>query len=77
MATEKDACHVNLVYVRLTPVMPIKLRNDPHPSDKPTASKIPIPIAKSKAVDTEDSCFLSTIPIGLPLVLSSWMPFSV
>jgi hypothetical protein len=42
---------MNLVYLKLTTVMPIKLRNDPHPRDKATASKIPIPIANSKAVD--------------------------
>lgn len=60
--------------------MPIIFRNNPDPKDKATASKIPIPTDNSKAVDTEDSCFLSVTPSvrsGLPLVMSPRQPFSV
>lgn len=51
--------------------MPIKSRNFPDPKYKAKASIMPIPAANSKAVDTEDNCFLSA---GLPLVLSSREP---
>lgn len=52
---------------------PIKLRKTPDPSHKATASNKPMPIAKVKAVDTEDNCFLlSLVSKGLVLSISSW-----
>lgn len=63
---------------KLTDDIPIKSRNFPDPKYKAKASIIPIPTAKSKAVDTEASCFLSGTPLnGLPLVLPSRQPPSV
>lgn len=40
--------------------MPIKLRRGPDPKTSAVASKIPMPTAKNRAVDTEDSCSFST-----------------
>ena len=61
-----------MVSKTLTDDMPIILRSNPKPKDNAKASKIPIPIANSKAVDTEDSCFLSATPWkGFPLLLPS------
>lgn len=55
--------------IKLTDGMPIKFRNGPEANDNAAASKIPMPTANSKAVDTEDSCFLSITPFeGLPLL---------
>lgn len=39
--------------------MPIILRNTPDPKYNAKASKSPIPTANNRAVETEDSCFLS------------------
>ena len=51
--------------------MPIKLRRNPDPNDNAKASNMPMPIARTKAVDTEDSCCLPTwASNGFPLVLS-------
>lgn len=58
--------------MKLTDDTPIRLRNSPDPKDKAKASKIPMPTAKSKAVDTEESCGrVVTQSKGLPLVLFS------
>lgn len=49
----------------------MKLRNSPDPKDNTKASKMPIKTARTKAVDTEDNCFLSAIlSRGLPLARS-------
>lgn len=61
----------------LTGDMPMIFRNSPDPKDKANASKMPIIIANSKAVDTEGSCILSATPSkGLPLLLFSKECFS-
>lgn len=39
--------------------MPMILRNTPDPKYNAKASKSPIPTANNRAVETEDSCFLS------------------
>ena len=39
--------------------MPMIFRNIPDPKYKAKASKSPIPTANNRAVETEDSCFLS------------------
>lgn len=58
---------------KLTDDKPIKLRKIPDPSHKATASNKPMPIAKVKAVDTEDNCCLLAIASnGLALLISSW-----
>lgn len=52
---------VNEVSGVLTGGMPIILRNIPDPRYIAKASNKPIPAAKTKAVETEDSDFLSAI----------------
>ena len=64
--------------MRPTDDTPITFRNNPDPKDKAKASKIPIPTANTRAVDTEGSCCLPDTPSkGFPLVLSSGQPLSV
>lgn len=46
----------------LTGCTPISLKKGPDAKDKATASKKPIPMANTSAVDTEDNCFLPTKP---------------
>lgn len=48
----------------ITDGMPIMLRNNPAPKYKAKASIIPIPDAKSKAVETEGSCILSGVSLS-------------
>lgn len=63
---------------KLTDDIPIKSRNFPAPKYKAKASIMPIPSANNKAVDTEDSCFLSATPLeGLPFVMPSRQPPTV
>lgn len=73
--TYSNNCKANVLHQqRINPTdgMPIKLRNHPDPKYKAKASKMPIPTAKSKAVETDDSCILSVTPTkGVPFVLSS------
>ena len=45
-------------------------RNSPDPKYNAKASHIPIPTAKSKAVETEDSGFLSSVSSSLQLLIS-------